>query len=70
MQDMTKCIGGLSRTRLKRMHDTMARHVESGGLPGLVTLISRHGEIHVDAMASFRSAARRCSVTASFASPP
>ena len=50
MQDVTKCIGGLSRTRLKRMHDIMARHVESGGLPGLVTLVSRHGEIHVDAI--------------------
>jgi CubicO group peptidase (beta-lactamase class C family) len=50
MQDMTKCFGGLSRGRLKRMHDTMARYVESGGLPGLVTLVSRHGEIHVDAI--------------------
>jgi CubicO group peptidase (beta-lactamase class C family) len=50
MQDMTKCFGGLSRARLKRMHDTMARHVESGGMPGLVTLVSRHGEIHVDAI--------------------
>jgi len=52
MQDMTRSIGGLSRTRLKRMHDTMARHVESGALPGLVTLIGRHGEIHVDAIGS------------------
>lgn len=52
MQDMTRSIGGLSRTRLKRMHDTMARHVGSGALPGLVTLISRHGEIHVDAIGS------------------
>jgi CubicO group peptidase (beta-lactamase class C family) len=52
MQDMTGSIGGLSRTRLKRMHDIMARHVEGGSLPGLVTLISRHGEIHVDAIGS------------------
>jgi len=51
MQDM-RSIGGLSRTRLDRMHDTMARHVESGGMPGLVTLISRNGEIHVDAIGS------------------
>jgi CubicO group peptidase (beta-lactamase class C family) len=50
MQDVTKCFGGLSRARLKRMHDTLARHVESGGLPGLVTLVSRHGEIHIDAI--------------------
>ena len=51
MQDM-RSIGGLSRSRLDRMHDTMARHVESGGMPGLVTLISRNGEIHVDAIGS------------------
>src|SRR5579871_3571154 len=50
MQDVTRSIGGLSRTRLKRMHDVMARHVGSGALPGLVTLVSRHGEIHVDAI--------------------
>jgi CubicO group peptidase (beta-lactamase class C family) len=40
--------GGLSRTRLKRMHDVMAGHVESGDIPGLVTLVSRRGETHVD----------------------
>ena len=52
MQDITRSIGGLSRIRLERMRDTMARHVDSGALPGLVTLISRHGEIHVDAIGS------------------
>ncbi|HEX9469332.1 MAG TPA: serine hydrolase domain-containing protein [Bradyrhizobium sp.] len=39
---------GLSQTRLSRMHDVMAGHVEAGDMPGLVTLVSRHGEIHVD----------------------
>ncbi len=42
--------GGFSKTRLSRMHDTMARHVESGSVPGLVTLISRRSEVHVDAI--------------------
>jgi CubicO group peptidase (beta-lactamase class C family) len=42
--------GGLSKTRLGRMHDVMARHVEAGDMPGLVTLVSRHGESHVDAI--------------------
>src|SRR5216683_6667892 len=42
--------GGLSTTRLGRMHDIMARHVESGEVPGLVTLVSRDGEIHADAI--------------------
>ena len=40
--------GGLSGARLERMHNVMARHVDSGEVPGLVTLISRHGEVHVD----------------------
>src|ERR1700694_1294810 len=44
--------GGLSKARLGRMHDTMARHVESGEVPGLVTLVSRDGEIHVDVTGS------------------
>lgn len=39
---------GLSRTRLNSMHDIMAAHVARGAMPGLVTLISRRGETHVD----------------------
>jgi len=38
--------------RLDRMRDIMRRHVrpgEDGGVPGMVTLVSRHGETHVDA---------------------
>jgi CubicO group peptidase (beta-lactamase class C family) len=42
--------GGLSKTRLGRMHDIMAGHVDDGSVPGLVTLASRHGEIYVDAI--------------------
>src|SRR4029077_20787734 len=40
--------GGLSGGRLARMHDVMARHRDGGEVPGLVTLISRHGDVHVD----------------------
>ena len=40
--------GGLSRARLGRMHDVMAGYVERGEVPGLVTLVSRRGEVHVD----------------------
>jgi len=39
---------GLSRVRLGRMHDVMASYVERGDVPGLVTLVSRRGEMHVD----------------------
>jgi len=42
--------GGLSRARLGRLHDVMAGHVERGDVPGLVTLVSRRGEVHVDAI--------------------
>src|SRR5262245_16003872 len=40
--------GGFSRARLARMHDVMAAHVAQGDAPGIVTLLSRHGEVHVD----------------------
>ena len=41
---------GLSKARLGRMHDVMAGYVERGEVPGLVTLVSRRGEAHVDAI--------------------
>jgi CubicO group peptidase (beta-lactamase class C family) len=40
--------GGLSKARLSRMHDVMAAHVERGAAPGVVTLVARHGEAHVN----------------------
>jgi len=36
--------------RLDRMHDVMAGYVERGEVPGIVTLVSRRGEVHVDAI--------------------
>src|SRR5207253_9057516 len=42
--------GGLSKARLGRMHDVMAGYVERGNVPGLVTLVSRRGEVHIDAL--------------------
>jgi len=41
---------GLSRARLGRMHDVMSGYVERGEVPGLVTLVSRRGEVHIDAI--------------------
>ncbi len=40
--------GGLSKARLGRMHDVMTGYVERGEVPGLITLVSRRGEVHVD----------------------
>jgi CubicO group peptidase (beta-lactamase class C family) len=42
--------GGLSRARLGRLHDAMAGYVERGQVPGIVTLIRRRGEVHVEAI--------------------
>ncbi len=42
--------GGLSTARRGHMHDVMAGYVERGAVPGLVTLVSRRGETHVDAL--------------------
>jgi CubicO group peptidase (beta-lactamase class C family) len=50
--------GGLSAARLGRMHDVMAGYVERAELPGLVTLLSRRGEVHVDAIGTRTVGAR------------
>jgi CubicO group peptidase (beta-lactamase class C family) len=42
----------LSEHRLARLHDVMARHVDRGVAPGLVSLISRRGEAHIDVIGS------------------
>ncbi|WNG57892.1 beta-lactamase family protein [Archangium gephyra] len=41
---------GFSREGLERLHAAMAAHVERGDLPGVVTLVSRGDEVHVDAI--------------------
>jgi CubicO group peptidase (beta-lactamase class C family) len=33
---------------LSQLHDRMARHVERGDMPGLITLVAHNGEEHVD----------------------
>jgi CubicO group peptidase (beta-lactamase class C family) len=42
--------GGLSQARLGRMHDVMTGYVERGDVPGIIMLVSRQGEVHVDAI--------------------
>jgi CubicO group peptidase (beta-lactamase class C family) len=41
---------GFSEAGLRRMRDVLARHVESGKIPGLVALFSRGEETHVEAL--------------------
>ena len=45
---------GFSETGLRRLSDVLARHVESGRIPGLVALVSRGGETHVEAIGTMR----------------
>jgi len=40
----------LSKARLARVHRVMAGYVERGEVPGLVTLVGRRGEVHVDSI--------------------
>jgi len=42
--------GGLSAAGLGRLHDIMAGYVRRGDAPGIVALVSRHGEAHVEAI--------------------
>lgn len=39
---------GLSKPRLERMHRVLSGHVERGELPGLVALVARHDDVHVE----------------------
>ncbi|MEO3742491.1 serine hydrolase domain-containing protein [Plantactinospora sp. B5E13] len=45
---------GFSEAGLRRLHDVLARHVESKKIPGLVALISRGGQTHVEALGTMR----------------
>ncbi len=41
---------GFSRERLARLHHALAAHVAAGDMPGVVALVSRHGEVQVEAI--------------------
>ena len=43
-----------SEAGLRRLHGVLARYVESGRIPGLVALVSRGGETHVEALGTMR----------------
>jgi CubicO group peptidase (beta-lactamase class C family) len=40
----------MSKTRSARLHDALAQHVARGDMPGLVALVSRRGEVQVEAI--------------------
>jgi CubicO group peptidase (beta-lactamase class C family) len=41
--------GGFSSKRLTRVRDLFQRHVDSRFVPGVVAVLARHGEVHVEA---------------------
>jgi len=41
--------GGFSSRRLLRVRELLERHVDSGFVPGVVAVLARHGELHVEA---------------------
>lgn len=45
---------GFSETGLRKMRQVLTRHVDSGKIPGLVALVSRNGETHVEALGTMR----------------
>ncbi|MEW1635406.1 serine hydrolase domain-containing protein [Streptomyces sp. NPDC093801] len=45
---------GFSGAGLRRLSEVLRRHVESGRIPGLVALVSRGEETHVEAMGTMR----------------
>jgi CubicO group peptidase (beta-lactamase class C family) len=41
--------GGFSLKRLARVQELLERHVDSGFVPGMVAVLARHGEVHIEA---------------------
>ena len=54
---------GLSAAGLERLHDRMARHVETGQMPGLITLVARHDAWPATTCTSTSSAPRHSVTT-------
>ncbi|MFI6015892.1 serine hydrolase domain-containing protein [Streptomyces sp. NPDC051243] len=51
---MAQSTNGFSKSGLSRLHDVLARHVDSGKIPGLVALVGRGEETHVEALGTMR----------------
>ncbi|MEU0502480.1 serine hydrolase domain-containing protein [Nocardia sp. NPDC005998] len=46
---------GFTEAGLRRVRDVLARHVDSGKIPGVVALVSRGGQTHVEAIGTMRA---------------
>jgi CubicO group peptidase (beta-lactamase class C family) len=47
-------VGAFTKAGLSRVHEVLTGHLERGPVRGVVTLIARHGETHVDAIGAVR----------------
>jgi CubicO group peptidase (beta-lactamase class C family) len=47
-------MGSFTEAGLRRLREVLARHVESGKIPGLVALVSRGGQTHVETLGTMR----------------
>jgi CubicO group peptidase (beta-lactamase class C family) len=45
---------GFTKAGLRRLHDVLERHVDSGRIPGVVALVGRGGQTHVEALGTMR----------------
>ncbi|GAA2209685.1 serine hydrolase [Nonomuraea monospora] len=45
---------GFSVTGLRRLREVLTRHVDSGKIPGLVALVSRNGQTHVETLGTMQ----------------
>ena len=41
---------GFSKSRLERMHQVLSGYIQRQEMPGLVALVSRHDEVHVETL--------------------
>ena len=60
----------LTAEGLARFSATAAAHVGDETVPGLVALVARGDQVHVEALGSLSSAARRCGAIRCSASRP
>ncbi|WP_131802509.1 serine hydrolase, partial [Bacillus nitratireducens] len=51
---MVQSIKGFSETGLHKIRKVLVRYVDSGKIPGVVALVGRNGETHVEALGTMR----------------
>jgi CubicO group peptidase (beta-lactamase class C family) len=49
-EELSMSTAGLSKSRLERMHAVLSGYVERKELPGLVALVSREDDVHVETL--------------------